>query len=327
MKIIETDGIPPQILNAMQAKINTYRDDKTAYMQNHDVDNEFSVTTLAKSPRQHQLVVRHWREIEVKAMDLYYVLMGSVIHAILEQHPNPGDKVEYRYGKTFTVNGKKVHIHGMADTVNMMSDAYRSVSEGCIEDWKYTSMAAMNYSKDDYVQQLNFLRLLTGKERDVIKSIRNIYLFRDWRSSDVKAGRSPQPLFCKVVEQPIWSDEEVKERLKNRIIAHTLAIDIPDNDLPECTKEELWYSRSGYRIRKKTQKGEWSKVSSGWEETEELAHKTAKEKALKEYRLEPTHGTPKRCQWCDAAPFCSQKKKLDLQLQGEFDSDEETSLE
>jgi hypothetical protein len=234
-----------------------------------------------------------------------------VMHSILEDFPNPNDQIEYRYGRTFIVGGRRVHVHGMADIINLMEDAWRAISEGVIEDWKYTSMSAMNYEKTDYIQQLNFLRILLGKERHKITSLRNNFIFRDWRSSDVKAGRSPQPLFCKVIDHPIWSDEECAERLKQRIIAHTLAINVPDDELPECTKEELWTSRSGFRIRAKTLKGEWSKVTLGWAETEEKAKEIIEEKKPKgEVRLEPTVGQPKKCAFCDARPFCNQYARM-----------------
>lgn len=333
MKIIGTEGIPPQILAAMYAKMNTYRDDKTAYMQQHpEVEEEFSVTTLAKSPRQVQLVKRHWDEIEVQAMDLYYILMGSVLHSILEQHPNPNDRVEYRYGYTFTLNGKKIHVHGMADVVNILTDAFLSLSQGVIEDWKYTSMSAMNYEKSDYIKQVNLLRLLLGKDRHSIKTLRNIFIFRDWRSADVKAGRSKQPMFCKVVEHPIWSDEDALAYLKARIIAHTSAINIPDDDLPECTREELWYSKDGFRIRRKTKAksknvpGDWSKRTDGWTETEAEAHAIATTKGLTEYRLEPTTGSPKKCAYCDAKPFCNQYARMNPPSAEQIEQEEQDNL-
>jgi hypothetical protein len=323
MTIINKEGIVPQILRAMTAKMDTYHDDKASYMKDIDADHDLSVTTLEKSPRQHQLVVRHWNEIEQDAMDLYYVTLGGIIHSILEHNPNPGDLVEHRYGRTFLVNGRKFHIHGMADTINFEKDYYKNTSDGVIEDYKFTSMSAVNYAKEGYVQQLNFLRLLLGKRRSEIKTLRNVYIFRDWRSSDVKSGRSPQPLFTKVVEQPVWSDEECAAKLKERIITHALHFDTPDDDLPECTKEELWYSREGFRIRSKTKKGEWSKVTVGWAPSEEEASVIAAEKKLTEFRFEKTEGKPKRCDYCLAKPFCSQFKRMNLPPE---DQDEEVQL-
>jgi len=316
MVLVNTSGIPPQIIRAMMAKDEKYHAEKKDYMQQHDVDYEFSVTTLAQPPRKVQLVKRHWDEIEVDAMDRYYILMGSCIHSILEGHPEPGDLIEHRYGKNvnLVLNGKKirVHIHGCADVI--------SFSRGLIEDWKFASMMAMNFPKDDYIAQLNALRFLLKKEqKEQITKLYNNFLFRDWRSSDAKAGRSPQPLFCKVVEQPLWDDEKTAAYLKERIIAHVSAIPLTDENLPQCKKEELWFSRDGFRLRRKTKAGDWGKRSDGWAETEEEAHALAKEKKLNEYRLEPTKGSPRRCGFCEARAFCEQAKLMFAESDMEHD--------
>jgi len=308
MKLINSNGIPEQIIRAMMAKDDQYYSGKSEYMKNHpDIDYEFSVTTLAQPPQKVQLTKRHWNEIEIDARDRYYLVMGSVIHSILEGHPNPGDLVEERFGRTVTVKvgdkNLKVHLHGCADVINL--------ERGYIEDWKYVSMMAMNFPKDDYIAQLNALKfLLPDGGGAKIKELRNNFIFRDWRSSDAKAGRSPQELFCKVVHQPIWPDEQVKVYLKQRLIAHIKEVEKPDDQLTECTREELWYSRDGFKISFKTKKGEWSKTSGGWASTEEEALAIVKAKGWAEYKFDKTTGKPRRCDFCEARDYCWQHKRM-----------------
>lgn len=322
MKYLHADDVEPTILKAIMAAQTKYKDGVAEYLNDKEADLSVSVTTLAKPVQAHYLTIRHWDEIEVDIRDCYPSLMGNIFHAIAEQNAMPGDRVEHRYGRTFkvTVDGipHRVHVHGACDRYNL--------EQGYMKDYKFTSMVAMNFDKSDYEQQLNILRfLLPEEEKQQIKTLSNIFVFRDYRASEAKEGRSPQPMFCKELAHPIWTDEKIKATIRTRLVEFIRSMHLPDDKLPACTKEELWYSRSGFRIRYKTKQGEWAKRSNGWEETEEEAHRVAKEKKANEYRLEPTTGTPRRCGFCNGAAFCHQRKAM-LAQQSDDQPEEEAEL-
>lgn len=320
MKYLNCDGVEPTILKAIVAAQTKYRDGVSEYLTDKNADFNISVTTLAKPVQAHFLTIRHWDEIEIDIRDCYPSLMGGIFHAIAEDNAMPGDVVEKRYGKTFKVpvDGvtHRVHVHGACDRYNL--------EQGYMKDYKFTSMMAMNFDKSDYEQQLNILRfLLPPEEKHRIRTLSNIFVFRDYRASEAKEGRSPQPMFCKELTHPIWDDEQTKDILRIRLVSFIRSMHLPDDRLPECTKEELWYSRSGFRIRFKTKQGEWGKRSSGWAESEEEAHSLSAKKPNTEYRLEPTTGKPRRCGFCNAAAFCKQRKAM-LGQSTEDDEQEET---
>lgn len=324
MKYLNIENVEPTILKAIVAAQTKYRDGVSEYLTDKNADFNISVTTLAKPVQAHYLTIRHWDDIEVDIRDCYPSLMGGIFHAIAEDNAMPGDVVEKRYGRTFKVpvDGviHRVHIHGACDRYNL--------EQGYMKDYKFTSMAAMNFDKSDYEQQLNILRfLLPSEEKHQIRTLSNIFVFRDYRASEAKEGRSPQPMFCKEITHPIWDDEQTKEVLRIRLVQFIRSMSLPDERLPECTKEELWYSRSGFRIRFKTKKGEWGKRSSGWAETEEEAHSLKEKKPDSEYRLEPTTGKPRRCSFCNAANFCRQKKLLFPQNIAEEEEEQEEIID
>ena len=320
MKYLYADDVEPTILKAIMSAQTKYKDGVSEYLTDKNADLNISVTTLAKPVQAHFLTLRHWDEIEIDIRDCYPTLMGGIFHAIAEENAMPGDMVERRYGRTFRIDVDgvvhRVHLHGACDRYNL--------DEGYMKDYKFTSMVAMNFDKSDYEQQLNILRfLLPDEEKQRITRLTNIFVFRDYRASEAKEGRSPQPMFCKEIEHPIWEDEKTKHIIRSRLVQFIRSMYLPDAQLSECTKEELWYTRSGFRIRHKTQKGEWSKASSGWAPTEEEAHRLAKEKKSNEYRLEPTAGSPRRCGFCNAQAFCQQRKAM---LNQPTDKDDEVDL-
>lgn len=324
MEFSHTDGIEASLMLAIEASRGNYSRKKAQFLKDYQYDIELSVTTLPVPVQAHQLKTRHWDKIIRDARQSYYSILGDLLHKIAEEYALPGDIVEERIGRVYNgnCNGKpvKILVHGASDRKNYTT--------GYIKDYKYTSMMSMNFEKTDYIQQLNLLRYL-DPYKDKIKQLSNIFVFRDFRYSDAVIGRSSQPTFTKEVFYDVWSDEQCKEVLKTRVSQHLRGFHLPDDQLPECTKEELWMTRSGFRVRHKTKSGEWSKLSSGWAETEAEALELTKKKAS-EWRLEPTTGRPKRCEWCDARQMsdrsCAQWRAMTQQDQGPLDNAEDADI-
>lgn len=322
MKITNTDGIEQCLLNAISNSNAEYERKKGLFLAQHEHDIEISVTTLAQPPQAVELKRRHWDEIVLDGRRAYYKVLGDLMHKVAESYALPGDVVEERYGRVLNARIKgrdlKVLVHGAADRSNIV------YQPGYIKDYKYTSMVAMNYEKSDYVQQLNLLRYLREPdERELITQLSNIFVFRDFRWQDALTGRSKQPTWTKEIFYDIWPDEQCKEVLRLRLMAHLQAKYLPDEQLPDCTREELWFTQSGYRVRHKTKKGEWSKLASGWSADHDEALLLTKKKDA-DWRIEPTEGKPKRCEWCDAASVgCKQFLAMQATQQPNTDDEDD----
>lgn len=321
MLLTHTEDIESSLILAMQEGQREYAAKKGKFTSQFSYDAEFSVTTLAQPVQMYQLKTRYRDKIVRDARKLLYVVLGNLFHSMAEKYPMPGDIVEERFGKVFNVKiGDKVLrvlVHGAADRLNRES--------GYIKDYKLSKMSAMQYEKADYIQQLNLLRFLSPY-KDEIKALSNIFAFRDYNAQAACEGRSPLPNWSKEVFYDIWTDEQCKQVLSGRVRAHLNGQLASDEELPPCTKEELWTTRDGFRVRHKTLKGEWSKVATGWAETEEECGVIGAKKRT-EFRLEPTGGIPRRCEWCDAATTGMCKQYNAMQSSNEQASVDETESE
>lgn len=260
-------------------------------------DYAISVTSLPLSPRQLQLNIRYGKDAEIEPKSRYFVLLGSITHYIMETFPDEGDIIERRNGRVFRINGKRVLVHGAADVMNF--------NLGYIKDYKFSSTSSLKFPKEGYIAQLNILRYLQPKEdKEKIKSLRNIFIFRDWTNRDLN---SEYP--WKEVEQPLWKDEQCVSYLRDRLAEHIKYFECHDDLIPECSAEERWERKGGFQVFPYTKSGDLYKKSMGFAPTEQEAHSFAESKNMDKYELKPKAGVSLKCEkFCDIKDFCSQYK-------------------
>lgn len=299
MKLIKTAGTPGPILRAIMASQEEYGKGVGEFLQSFkgSYDYAISVTSLPLSPRQFQLGKRYSKDAEIEPKSRYFVLLGSITHYIMETFPDEGDIIERRSGRIFRIGGKRVLVHGAADVMNFDLEY--------IKDYKFASTSSMQYPKEAYIAQLNILRYLQPKEeRDKIKKLNNIFIFRDWTNRD-QYSEFP----WKEVEQPLWLDEQCAAYLKVRLEEHIKYFECDDDLIPECSAEERWERKSGFQIFPYTKAGTLYKKSMGFASSEEEAHTFAESKNMEKYELKPRAGVSLKCQkFCDIKDFCSQYK-------------------
>ena len=303
MKLRNIVGTPGPILRAILASQEEYSRGVKEFLDQYKgkYDVALSVTTLPQSPRQHQLTRRHSHEIEVDPKERYFVLLGSITHYLMEKFPDPGDVIEKRFGRIFHLKKSniKVLIHGAADVTN--------AELGYVKDYKFASTMSMSYPKEAYIAQLNILRFLMPEEDRVrISQLKNIFIFRDWTYRD-KYSELP----WKEVDQPIWTEEQCVNYLRERITAHIPYRDIADDDLPLCSSEERWERKSGFAVFPYTKKNKLYEKSAGFAPTKEEADTLARMKNFEKFELVHKPGTSLKCaKFCDARDFCSQYNKI-----------------
>jgi len=232
--------------------------------------------------------------------------MGHVIHAILEKYPEDGAIAEERLGAEVKVGNKIVYLHGQADVYQPKS--------GRLDDYKLTSAMSMLYGdKVEHEAQLNLLAWIWRKNGRAVSSLRNIYLFRDWRAAEVKEGSNYPTEQVKVVEVAVWSDERCEAYAKERSTAHWRAANTKDDDLPKCTDDERWVRPPLHKVIKLDPKtGEPQKVSKFRSEQLGEAQSWIKDNnpdekgRTFEYIIRTIPGKAVRCEFCEIRDFCSQ---------------------
>jgi hypothetical protein len=360
MKFKESPHIPLPLLKAL--KSDAYRESLEAHFKDlpANIKGKFqhtmSVTTLARSPRQLQLSLRHSHEIVIDLEERRHALFGRIGHSILEENKGPGDVVEERLGIIFPLviekklpGGKVIatrvdyYVHGAADLYNY--------AEGFLDDYKFPKTGSLRYSKKDYHAQLNILGYIWRKNGRKVTRLRNVYLLiKDWNPQFVKDEPGHEYPKSWIVPQdvPMWSDEECMAYLNERLTRHYLNEGKPDDEIDPCDDDELWRSEPRYKVFKLDEDGHPQKTAKYNGASKEVAHQTlealrqsSREKVLAEnakkkkpkdavalkfdsYVLHELPSSPRRCGFCDARNHCSQRLQ---QLIAEMESNQSTEHE
>ena len=220
MKYTNKYKLPRSIVDAVQ---------KNTYDLSQTDQNIVSVTTLINPPIIRQLSIRHWNDVEEDVADNLWRLMGSAIHEVLSRISEDGRFIEERL---------KEPISGM--TIAGRPDLY-DIQEKSIEDYKLTSVWAVKYTKTEWEQQINYYAWFFRKlEFEVLTGYINA-LLRDWRRGEYLKNPKTYPMVpFKRIPVKLWSFETQCKHIEERIKAHQAVRNIPDEQLPICTKAERW---------------------------------------------------------------------------------------
>ena len=283
MKLTNIHNIPETFVNVL--KRPTYSKGKA----------NLSATQLLNSPKIVALTKKFEDEIEQDVSDMVWSIFGTAIHGVLEHGKDDNHIVEERLHAE--IGGWK--ISGAVDLQIVTGE--NTVS---IRDYKTTSAWAVMNEKIEWEQQLNiYAWLVEANKRVVVDSLGIVAIIRDWsRREAAKNEDYPQ---SPVKELPIklWSYEDRQNFIEDRLVAHSeaeFALDA-DEDLPDCTPEEMWEKPSVWAVRKVG-----NVRAKSLHNTEEEAN-AALEAAGKGFEIEYRPGERTRCaNFCPVSNWCQQ---------------------
>lgn len=213
---------------------------KQDWYDHEKVKGKLSITTLLKPVQQLILTLRHDDEIVLKASDLFYRVFGSAVHAALESLRLSDVIQERRYDAPlngFTVTGKP--------------DLLRLIGGGIVD---YKTASVWKYVRQDwadYEEQLNGYRWLL--EKNGIKTSDDskiVMIMRDFREGEKPKIKGYPPLPIMDIPFKLRPVAETEKMLSARLAALLACDTTPDDKLPECTMEEMWYQpRTGAYTR------------------------------------------------------------------------------
>jgi hypothetical protein len=307
-----------------------------------------SMTSLIKPVRVRALERRHDDKIVKDVSDNIWTLFGQGLHTALERG-DPRARVATAFRDlwdaliTRPVSGTPAPsmvksalelVKAAVDTVlGMLPEGYTTEQrivtlvdgvlvhgafdlrkEGVLDDYKvvpiYQYEKAMAGDKPEWAQQLNGGRWLLASEGIEIKQLRIIALLKDWMSSMTKQSDYPQKN-VQVVEFPLWPMPEIDAWMRERVKAHISAATMSDDELPECTPEEMWEKPEAWAVQRKggLRAAKLHRVKGQEGYALATADAEARNKKLKksEQPFEVIHrpGERTRCErFCAAAPFC-----------------------
>lgn len=194
---------------------------------------DISATGLKLSPRQFWLGKRHGHEVVEDVVDRMWALWGTTFHAIMER----GDDTETLH--------KEKYIETQIGGVKLSGTIDRVTKDHEIEDWKTTSAFSVAFGSniEGWTLQLNVYAYLLKVGQGIDAKALNIWaMMRDWRTSEVETVRGYPDAPVKKITLDLWPLEKTKAVIEERIALIFSNKDTADDDLPKCTKDDVWFN-------------------------------------------------------------------------------------
>lgn len=294
------------VLNLPAAIVNAVAND--GYSRG---DADLSVSQLIAPPRKIELERRHAAALVEDASDRIWALVGQAVHEILRRAETDALTETRLFVEMNDAIGKPWRISGAFDRL--------ACTHAVLADYKVTSVWAVKDGfKLEWAQQVNTYAFMLRQHGYWVDRLQIVAILRDWRKSEALRYPDSYPNHqVKVIDLPMWSDDECLRFIAERVDAHREAREA----LPLCTDAERWGRPTTYAVmRNGNQKA--TKVCDSLEEAEAYIAANPPKKTTDSMRVEARPGEFLRCSaYCAAAPWCSQyqdeqKGKLRLSAYG-----------
>lgn len=267
-----------------------------------------STTTLLKSVKQIILGTRvKDSDISVDVSDFIASRLGTAIHDSIEKSWKNRDKVI----KKLNLNLDNVDIRVEERNERKLgkwtiTGKFDGVVDGSVEDHKSTSVYAwiFNSNDQDYIRQLSINRWIN---QDLVTSEigRINYIFTDWQKSKAKYDKNYPSSRIMSKLYNLMSFQETENFIRNKIDLLDKYWDSPEEDIPDCTDEELWRNAPVYKYYSDATKITGRSTKNFDNAAEAYAMQASKGKGT----VIMVPGEPKRCLYCPAFPICQQRKR------------------
>jgi len=261
----------------------------------HKQEGKYSVSQLMDPPQLVALMSRHKGKMSKDVTENLWSLLGTAVHWIIEKNGGADDLVEQHL--VIEVDGVK--ISGTPDHYNL--------STHILNDWKTTAVYKyIRGGSDDWCAKLNIYAYMIYKKLGKYpKALFNRLILRDWQARDAKMKPDyPRTPFA-TIEQELWPKEQTESLIMERIQMHEKAEKLSDEDLPPCTREDIWQKDPCWAAVKPGAKRA-SKLFFGDNAQEECSAYCGHTHLQMEFRP----GAMTRCEgYCPAKHFCHQYRK------------------
>jgi hypothetical protein len=270
-----------------------------AQRQAPDVD-EFIASALGKS--LHDSIEKAWTHGYARALKLMGYPDDVIAHVrINPEKPEPGTipiYLEQRAKREVVVNGVTYIVGGK----------YDMVMEGIVMDNKSTTSYTWLYGgKDgDYRLQGSIYKWL-NPDKITEDFIRINFIFTDWSAMAARQNPAYPQKRVQHKDIPLLSVEETEQWIKWKLTQVQKYSNAPENQIPECTDEELWRSDPKFKYYADPTKTA-GKSTKNFDTLVEANQFWRVDKAGKGIVI-TVPGEVKRCGYCDAYDACTQKNR------------------
>ena len=293
------------------------------------VPNTISATSLLKPIRQYILARRVPPGTNIPDVEqLIAARMGTAIHDGIEKvWMNPELRIQalkdLGYSENIisriVVNPKPKDLKPDSIPVYMelrsfkevdgmtVSGKFDFIGNGALEDFKSTSTYSWIKGKkdDDYIMQGSIYRWLNP---DIITSdVFTIqFIFTDWQKGMTYSQANYPAKRMMPRKFKLKPPEEIEAYVKQRIADIRTLWDKPDDEIPECTDEELWRSEPVWKYYKNP--ASKTRATKNFDNEGEAIARWQQDGGVGEVVKIP--GQAKACLYCPAFAVCKQKDRL-----------------
>jgi|TARA_R110000851_G_scaffold182777_1_gene331879 hypothetical protein len=259
-------------------------------------DADISVTSLIDSPQIFRLKKLHDDVIEEDVSDQIFAILGTAVHAVLEEGSGFDDIVEQRL--YMDIDGAR-----LSGAIDLQSPCPNCDDGLIVTDYKTTSAWTLKYSiegKPEWNKQLNcYAELVEEAKGKKVCALEVIAICRDWKKKDTPLPNYPKTPVVRI-SIPLWDKDRRQEYIKGRLAAHA-------SDGAACSPSERWAKPGKFAVNRTGRKSA-VKLLDSQEEAEEFMSKLRGEGYSIAYRNEDNI----RCEnnYCQVSEFCTQFRSI-----------------
>lgn len=330
MKVVDSHHLPGPLLRSIIEAASSYSSGGA----------DITATSLMDSARIRLLRREHIGDIEVEAVDNVDSVDGTVMHAALAKHAQPGCWSEVRlfhHVEDWVISGQPDLYYPSRQAwagyyLNFYNDDDdRKIPQpeepyGTLIDFKWCSAWSIVFPKPAWEEQLNVYAWLLKKScNEDVKHISVCARIKDWKMREAAKNQDyPQQRVVRLT-YPVWDLDRTEKFIMDHINRHREAElqYAEDKVLPMCSNDDQWRKKVEVALFKgENQKA--TKLFASLEEAHEeikwaIAAVDTQGKASTKaqltiyaavkgpHKLIQRKGEPTRClSYCDYRAFCSQ---------------------
>lgn len=257
---------------------------------------DYTATGLIAPIQLEQLARRHDAELSEDVIDRIWMLLGRAVHFVIEQNKVDGNTQE----KMLFLKTQGRKIKGQPDQWDGKT----------LTDYKVTSVWKKIFSDsfDEWEAQLNLYAEMLEASGEKVEAIQVMAIYRDWSEREAKKDQARYPQTpAEILKFKLWPHDDRMAFLDSRVALNIAAEDLPDDQLPECSKDERWAKESEWAVWGKGKVKCMRKFKSESEAEKMVSLAPDGEN----WRIEFRPGENTRCErYCAVKDFCAQYRKM-----------------
>lgn len=306
----------------MMEHIQIIKDAFEIYGKEYRSLGDYSATSLIDPPRKVQLTKRYGHLCKPTIESMIAAMIGTAVHEKMEKLlrlanvKNPDYLLERSVVSALNVSRpdettsggilmpkyKKWTrlVAGRFDILYKEQDLYDIKT---VKTWKLIFDPEMV----DWHQQQNIYAYLLKDRGIEIKTVNIVAFYLDWiEANAIRDKNYPQSPIVQY-KLKLWDWNQTDEFIKARLLTHCEAEDMKDEELPECTREEMWERLPEFAIMKNSKAKRATKVIREGTFEDALREARSMGGLGKDSFIEVRNQVRKRCEkYCKVKDYCSQ---------------------